>query len=106
MPFCDTTLHVNDRYEEEAENSDLVNIIWLHEKISLSIFTKRVDDILTRLNLTEKIGALGNESPSLDSIGMNSYNWWSEAAHGISHVRNDGIHILSRAWEHALYLGN
>lgn len=49
----------------------------------------RVADILERLTLQEKVLALGTNTGPLPSIGLDSYNWWSEAAHGISRVRND-----------------
>jgi len=49
----------------------------------------RVVDLVSHLSLDEKIMALGSEVGPLKSIGLNAYNWWSEGAHGISHVRND-----------------
>lgn len=50
---------------------------------------ERVKDMISRLSLAEKIGALDTTAPPLPSLGLNKYNWWSEATHGISHVRND-----------------
>ncbi len=49
----------------------------------------RVADLVSRLTLKEKIGALGTKTPDLPSVGLPTYNWWSEATHGISHVGND-----------------
>ena len=46
----------------------------------------RVADIVQRLSYAEKLNFLGTNSGALPSIGLNPYNWWSEAAHGISHV--------------------
>lgn len=48
----------------------------------------RSADIVQRLSLSDKIEALGTGTPALNSIGLPSYNWWSEATHGISHVSN------------------
>ena len=45
--------------------------------------------MVARLTLKEKIAALDTTSTPLASLGLNAYNWWSEATHGISHVRND-----------------
>ena len=50
---------------------------------------ERVADMVGRLTLKEKIAALNTQTTPLPSLGLNGYNWWSEATHGISHVRND-----------------
>ena len=49
----------------------------------------RVDDMVGRMTLAEKIGNLNTNAVPIPSLGLNAYNWWSEATHGISHVRND-----------------
>jgi beta-glucosidase-like glycosyl hydrolase len=54
---------------------------------ALSLDTRSAD-IVQRLSLSDKIQALGTGTPALNSIGLPSYNWWSEATHGISHVSN------------------
>ena len=36
-----------------------------------------------------KINALDTSESPIASLGLNSYNWWSEATHGISHVANN-----------------
>ena len=48
----------------------------------------RSADIVSRLTIADKISALGTGTPALNSVGLPSYNWWSEGAHGISHVNN------------------
>ena len=54
--------------------------------------TKGIDersaDIVKRLTIIEKIDALGTGTGPLPSVGLPAYNWWSEATHGISHVRD------------------
>ncbi|MEP7267220.1 MAG: glycoside hydrolase family 3 C-terminal domain-containing protein [Saprospiraceae bacterium] len=45
---------------------------------------KRVDDIVSRLSLDQKISQLMNQSPAIDSLGIPQYNWWSEGLHGIA----------------------
>lgn len=49
---------------------------------------ERAADIVTRLSIAEKIDALGTATGPLPSVGLPAYNWWSEATHGISHVRD------------------
>ena len=50
----------------------------------------RIADLLSLLTPEEKIGLLMNKSISVDSLGIPSYNWWSEACHG---VRADGYTV-------------
>ena len=45
--------------------------------------------MLGRMTMAEKIGALNTETPAIASLELDPYNWWSEATHGISHIRND-----------------
>ena len=43
----------------------------------------RAADIVARLTLADKIRATVSGSPALKSVGLPSYQWWSEATHGI-----------------------
>lgn len=45
---------------------------------------ERVDDLVSRLTLDQKISQLMNQSPAIDSLGIPAYNWWSEGLHGIA----------------------
>ncbi|KAF8404504.1 hypothetical protein HHK36_009389 [Tetracentron sinense] len=46
----------------------------------------RVGDLVNRLTLQEKIGFLVNKAGSVSRLGIPSYEWWSEALHGVSYV--------------------
>ncbi|KAJ0824703.1 putative xylan 1,4-beta-xylosidase [Helianthus annuus] len=46
----------------------------------------RVNDLVKRLTLEEKIGNLVNNASSIDRLGIPGYKWWSEALHGVSNV--------------------
>ena len=61
LPFCDPKLPIMDR----------------------------VEDAIGRMTLPEKISNLGSGAGPVKGLGLESYNWWSEATHGISHNRND-----------------
>jgi hypothetical protein len=50
----------------------------------------RVADMVSRMTIAEKIANLDTEAPAIASLGLNSYNWWSEATHGVSHVNHTG----------------
>ncbi len=44
---------------------------------------KRVDNLMSLLTPEEKVGLIMNKSVSVDRLGIPSYNWWSEACHGV-----------------------
>ena len=44
---------------------------------------KRVDNLMSLLTPEEKVGLIMNKSISVDRLGIPSYNWWSEACHGV-----------------------
>ncbi|MCR4603469.1 MAG: glycoside hydrolase family 3 C-terminal domain-containing protein [Prevotella sp.] len=45
--------------------------------------TERVESLLGMLTPDEKVGLMMNKSISVDRLGIPSYNWWSEACHGV-----------------------
>ncbi|XP_022988690.1 beta-xylosidase/alpha-L-arabinofuranosidase 2-like [Cucurbita maxima] len=49
-------------------------------------FEARVEDLVKRLTLTEKIGFLVSKAGSVTRLGIPKYEWWSEALHGVSRV--------------------
>ena len=44
---------------------------------------QRVENLLGMLTPEEKVGLMMNKSVSIDRLGIPSYNWWSEACHGV-----------------------
>ena len=44
---------------------------------------QRVENLLSMLTPDEKVGLMMNKSASVDRLGIPSYNWWSEACHGV-----------------------
>ena len=44
---------------------------------------ERVENLLSLLTPEEKVGLMMNKSISVDRLGIPSYNWWSEACHGV-----------------------
>src|SRR5690606_36360164 len=44
---------------------------------------ERVDDLVSRLTLNEKIQQLQHENPPVERLGLPEYNWWNEACHGV-----------------------
>ncbi|KAG9153151.1 hypothetical protein Leryth_012401 [Lithospermum erythrorhizon] len=58
LPFCRPSLHIRDR----------------------------VNDLIGRLTLQEKIRSLVNNAAPVERLGIKGYEWWSEALHGVSNV--------------------
>ena len=44
---------------------------------------ERMESLLGMLTPEEKVGLMMNKSISIDRLGIPSYNWWSEACHGV-----------------------
>ncbi|KAK9110663.1 hypothetical protein Sjap_018723 [Stephania japonica] len=56
LPFCDTKLPIKNR----------------------------VEDLLSRLTIDEKISQLVNTAPPITRLGIPAYQWWSESLHGVA----------------------
>jgi beta-glucosidase len=44
----------------------------------------RVNDLVSRLTLEEKVSQMLNGSPAIPRLHIPEYNWWSEALHGVA----------------------
>ena len=44
---------------------------------------QRVNDLVSRFTVQEKIGQLLYEAPAIDRLGVPEYNWWNECLHGV-----------------------
>ncbi len=49
----------------------------------LSIET-RVNDLVSRMTLEEKVSQMVHEAPAIDRLGVPAYNWWNECLHGVA----------------------
>jgi beta-glucosidase len=45
---------------------------------------ERVNDLVSRLTLEEKISQMMNDAPPVGRLGIPRYNWWSEGLHGVA----------------------
>ena len=44
---------------------------------------ERVEDLLSRLTLDEKLCMMEHRNPAIPSLGLPAYSWWNEALHGV-----------------------
>lgn len=45
---------------------------------------KRVDDLLSKMTLEEKVSQLTSDSPAIARLDVPTYNWWNECLHGVA----------------------
>jgi beta-glucosidase len=45
---------------------------------------KRVDDLVSRMTLEEKVSQMMNGAEAIPQLGVPKYDWWSEGLHGIA----------------------
>ncbi len=43
----------------------------------------RVDDLVSRMTLQEKISQMVHDAPAIERLGVPKYNWWNECLHGV-----------------------
>src|SRR5690242_17433867 len=48
-------------------------------------FDRRVDDLISRMTVEEKISQMMNDAPAIERLGVPAYNWWNECLHGVAH---------------------
>lgn len=45
---------------------------------------QRVNDLVARLTLEEKVAQMLNAAPAIPRLGIPAYNWWNEVLHGVA----------------------
>jgi len=45
---------------------------------------KRVDDLVSRMTLEEKVAQMMNAAPPIERLDVPEYDWWNEALHGVA----------------------
>jgi beta-glucosidase len=47
-------------------------------------FEQRVNDVVSRLTLEEKVAQMLNATPAVSRLGIPAYDWWNETLHGVA----------------------
>jgi beta-glucosidase len=53
-----------------------------YKNLDLS-FEARVDDLIARMTLEEKISQMVHGAPAIERLDIPAYNWWNECLHGV-----------------------
>ncbi len=61
---------------------------------------QRLDDLLSRMTLREKIGQMVFDAPAIPHLSIPAYNWWNECLHGVGRAG------LSTVFPQAIGLGS
>jgi beta-glucosidase len=56
---------------------------------------KRVEDLISRMTLEEKVSQLIDAAPAIERLGIPQYNWWNECLHGVA--RNGRATVFPQA---------
>ena len=56
---------------------------YLNPRLPIS---RRVDDLVSRMTLEEKIAQMMNKAPAVERLGVPAYDWWNEALHGVAYA--------------------
>ncbi|HEV7893277.1 MAG TPA: glycoside hydrolase family 3 N-terminal domain-containing protein, partial [Pyrinomonadaceae bacterium] len=47
-------------------------------------FERRVEDLVSRMTLEEKVAQMMNKAPAIERLGVPAYDWWNEGLHGVA----------------------
>jgi len=65
----------------QEEKQEAKTLPYLNPALSIE---ERVDDLVGRMTLEEKISQMVNDAPAIERLGIPQYNWWSEGLHGVA----------------------
>lgn len=66
---------------DQHHNTVMDKPLYLNESAAID---ERVDDLISRLTLEEKVAQLFDKSPAIERLNIPQYNWWNEALHGVA----------------------
>ena len=68
---------------------------------------QRVDDLVGRMTLDEKIGQMMNAAPAIPRLHIAAYNWWNESLHGVARAGLATVYPqaigLAATWDESLH---
>jgi beta-glucosidase len=65
----------------QAYSQDYKSLPFWNNKLPLE---QRVNDVVSRLTLEEKVAQMLNATPAVPRLGILAYDWWNETLHGVA----------------------
>ncbi len=81
MVIAVVLLHAMRGYAQPAPEKDFP--FWNY-KLPLE---QRVNDVVSRLTLEEKVAQMLNATPAISRLGIPAYDWWNEVLHGVARTQ-------------------
>jgi beta-glucosidase len=78
--FLVNTLKINSTVKQAGETS-IFELPFRNPSLS---FEERVNDLVGRMTLEEKISQMMNSAAAIPRLGVPEYNWWNECLHGVA----------------------
>jgi beta-glucosidase len=65
--------------QAQTASADLSNLPFRNSSLPIE---ERVNDLVSRMTLEEKVSQMVHAAPAIPRLGIPEYNWWSEGLHG------------------------
>lgn len=77
------TIEARESFACDPKNATTKDLLFC--RVSLKV-EDRVNDLIGRLTLQEKVSLLVDNAGAVPRLGIKGYEWWSEALHGVSNT--------------------
>ncbi len=86
-----------------CKNKETYKYPYLNPDLSID---ERVDDLVSRMTLDQKISQMMNNATAIDTLGIPAYSWWNEGLHGVANTGTATVFpqaiALAATWDTAL----
>jgi beta-glucosidase len=65
----------------QAQSADFRSLPFWNYQLAME---ERVNDLVARLTLEEKVAQMLNSTPAIPRLGILAYDWWNEVLHGVA----------------------
>jgi beta-glucosidase len=94
-----------DAFSAAATNIPEINEAPIWREAS-QLLPARVNDLIRRMSLAEKVAQLRNGAPAIRRLGLPAYDYWNEALHGVANSGNATVFPqaigIGATWDPAL----